>query len=38
MFRHLLFLRRKKEFIVDSGASLHMVSKSALTPKEQDTI
>ena len=28
---------REREFIVDSGASLHMMSKSDLTPGEQET-
>ena len=40
MCLHLL-LRRKtenSEFIVDSGASLHMMSKSDLTPEQQDKI
>ena len=28
----------KREFSVDSGASLHMMSKSELTPEERETI
>ena len=38
MFLHLQQLLRKTEFIVDSGASLHMLSTSELTPEEQETI
>ena len=29
---------KEKDFIVDSGASLHMMSKSDLTPEEQGTL
>ena len=38
IFLHFVKLHRKEENSVDSGASLHMMSDSDLTPKEQETI
>ena len=38
MFLHLVKLHRKKENSVDSAASLHVMSDSDSTPKEQEPI
>ena len=38
MFLRLVKLHRKKEHLVDSAASLHVMSDSDLTPREQEPI